>query len=84
MCLAVNEIGDRFGLSEIQSAIKKCPLSEFTRAGRAGNISKRQSATDFQYSGIGGSCPLWNVYEAFSRPGEVLSDLTRIPDLAGA
>lgn len=40
----------------------------FIRVDRAGNISKRQSATEFHFSRIGGSCPLWNVYEAFSRP----------------
>ncbi|MDR2678513.1 MAG: short-chain fatty acyl-CoA regulator family protein, partial [Zoogloeaceae bacterium] len=33
----------------------------FVRVDRAGNISKRQSATDFHFSRIGGSCPLWNI-----------------------
>ncbi|MPY86056.1 MAG: ImmA/IrrE family metallo-endopeptidase, partial [Actinophytocola sp.] len=31
----------------------------FIRVDRAGNISKRQSATDFHFSRIGGTCPLW-------------------------
>lgn len=52
----------------------------FIRVDRAGNISKRQSATDFHFSRIGGSCPLWNVYEAFSRPGEVLTQVAQMPD----
>lgn len=52
----------------------------FIRVDRAGNISKRQSATDFHFSRIGGTCPLWNVYEAFSSPGRVLTQLARMPD----
>ena len=52
----------------------------FIRVDRAGNISKRQSATDFHFSRIGGTCPLWNVYEAFSNPGRVLTQLARMPD----
>jgi hypothetical protein len=50
------------------------------RVDRAGNISKRQSATDFHFSRVGGSCPLWNVYEAFARPGEVVTQLAQMPD----
>lgn len=52
----------------------------FVRVDRAGNISKRQSATDFHFSRVGGSCPLWNVYEAFSAPGRVITQLASMPD----
>ncbi|MFC0217449.1 short-chain fatty acyl-CoA regulator family protein [Pseudochelatococcus lubricantis] len=52
----------------------------FIRVDRAGNISKRQSATDFHFSRIGGTCPLWNVYEAFAHPGRVLTQIARMPD----
>jgi predicted transcriptional regulator/transcriptional regulator with XRE-family HTH domain len=52
----------------------------FIRVDRAGNISKRQSATDFHFSRIGGSCPLWNVYAAFARPDEVLRQVAQMPD----
>ncbi|MDQ1846754.1 short-chain fatty acyl-CoA regulator family protein [Gemmobacter fulvus] len=52
----------------------------FVRVDRAGNISKRQSATDFHFSRIGGTCPLWNVYEAFARPGEILRQVAQMPD----
>lgn len=52
----------------------------FVRVDRAGNISKRQSATDFHFSRVGGTCPLWNVYEAFSRPGRVLRQVAQMPD----
>ncbi|MFT0892266.1 short-chain fatty acyl-CoA regulator family protein [Pseudochelatococcus sp. G4_1912] len=52
----------------------------FIRVDRAGNISKRQSATDFHFSRIGGTCPLWNVYDAFAHPGKVLTQIARMPD----
>lgn len=52
----------------------------FIRVDRAGNISKRQSATDFHFSRFGGTCPLWNVYEAFAEPGRVLTQFASMPD----
>lgn len=52
----------------------------FVRVDRAGNISKRQSATDFHFSRTGGTCPLWNVYEAFAQPERILTQLAQMPD----
>jgi XRE family transcriptional regulator, fatty acid utilization regulator len=52
----------------------------FVRVDRAGNISKRQSATSFHFSRVGGSCPLWNVYEAFAHPGQIQTQLAQMPD----
>jgi len=52
----------------------------FIRVDRAGNISKRQSATHFHFSRTGGTCPLWNVYEAFGQPERVLRQLAAMPD----
>lgn len=52
----------------------------FVRVDRAGNISKRQSATHFHFSRTGGTCPLWNVYEAFAQPERILPQLARMPD----
>ncbi|SEP41938.1 transcriptional regulator, XRE family [Methylobacterium sp. ap11] len=52
----------------------------FIRVDRAGNISKRQSATDFHFSKVGGTCPLWNVYEAFAQPGRTLTQVAAMPD----
>lgn len=52
----------------------------FVRVDRAGNISKRQSATPFHFSRTGGTCPLWTVYDAFSRPGQVLRQIAEMPD----
>lgn len=52
----------------------------FVRTDRAGNISKRQSATDFHFSRFGGTCPLWNVYAAFAQPGRMSVQLAEMPD----
>jgi len=52
----------------------------FVRVDRAGNVSKRQSATAFHFSRVGGTCPLWIIYEAFSQPGQVLRQIARMPD----
>lgn len=50
------------------------------RTDRAGNISKRQSATAFHFSRTGGSCPLWVVHRAFDTPGRVMRQLAEMPD----
>jgi hypothetical protein len=47
---------------------------------RAGNVSKRHSAADFHFSRVGGTCPLWIVYEAFSQPERVLTQVATMPD----
>lgn len=52
----------------------------FVRVDRAGNMSKRQSATGFHFSRSGGTCPLWAVYEAFTTPGRILTQVARMPD----
>jgi XRE family transcriptional regulator, fatty acid utilization regulator len=52
----------------------------FVRVDRAGNMSQRQSATAFHFSRAGGTCPLWNVYEAFASPGRVLTQIAEMPD----
>ena len=52
----------------------------FVRVDKAGNMSKRQSATGFHFSSSGGTCPLWNVYETFSNPGKILVQIDQMPD----
>ncbi|MFT4298965.1 MAG: short-chain fatty acyl-CoA regulator family protein [Aeromicrobium sp.] len=52
----------------------------FVRVDKAGNISKRQSATGFHFSRSGGTCPLWNVYDAFASPGRVDVQVAEMPD----
>ncbi|WP_306367234.1 short-chain fatty acyl-CoA regulator family protein [Nocardiopsis sp. CC223A] len=82
-------LADRFGvgfetvchrLSTLQRPrLTGVPFS-FVRVDRAGNMSKRQSATGFHFSRSGGTCPLWNVYAAFSAPGAVQTQIAEMPD----
>ncbi|MBG6120576.1 MULTISPECIES: short-chain fatty acyl-CoA regulator family protein [unclassified Sphingobium] len=85
----IEKLGRRFGvgfetvchrLSTLQRAQARGVPFFFIRVDRAGNISKRQSATDFHFSRVGGTCPLWNVYEAFAQPGRVLTQVAQMPD----
>jgi XRE family transcriptional regulator, fatty acid utilization regulator len=52
----------------------------FIRTDKAGNISKRQSATAFHFSRVGGSCPLWVVHDAFARSGRIITQVAQMPD----
>lgn len=52
----------------------------FVRVDRAGNITKRHSATRFQFARFGGACPLWNVHDAFTTPGKFLVQIAEMPD----
>ncbi|MFI2238458.1 short-chain fatty acyl-CoA regulator family protein [Streptomyces chrestomyceticus] len=67
-------------LSTLQRTGRRGVPFAFLRVDRAGNISKRQSATDFHFSRLGGTCPLWTVYEAFAAPGRVLTQVAEMPD----
>ncbi|MDR6538598.1 short-chain fatty acyl-CoA regulator family protein [Variovorax soli] len=85
----IDLLGQRFGvgfetvchrLSSLQRPAAPGVPFFFVRVDRAGNISKRQSATHFHFSRTGGTCPLWNVYEAFGQPGHILTQLASMPD----
>ncbi|WP_114393849.1 helix-turn-helix domain-containing protein [Oleisolibacter albus] len=52
----------------------------FVKVDMAGNMSKRSSATRFQFARFGGACPLWNVHQAFAQPGRILVQLAQTPD----
>ncbi|MFD9284927.1 short-chain fatty acyl-CoA regulator family protein [Streptomyces mirabilis] len=85
----IERLTDRYGLgyetvchrlSTLQRPrLRGVPFS-FVRVDRAGNLSKRQSATDFHFSRNGGTCPLWNVYEAFAAPGRIHVQIAEMPD----
>lgn len=85
----IEKLGRRYGvgfetvchrLSTLQRADARGVPFFFIRVDRAGNISKRQSATDFHFSRVGGTCPLWKVYEAFAQPGRILRQIAQMPD----
>ncbi|MFD4543029.1 short-chain fatty acyl-CoA regulator family protein [Streptomyces bauhiniae] len=85
----IERLTDHFGLghetvchrlSTLQRPrLRGVPFS-FVRVDRAGNLSKRQSATGFHFSRAGGTCPLWNVYEAFATPGRIHVQIAEMPD----
>ncbi len=67
-------------LSTLQRpSMRGVPFS-FVRVDKAGNMSKRQSATGFHFSASGGTCPLWNVYETFANPSKILVQIAQMPD----
>ncbi|EFL38086.1 DNA-binding protein [Streptomyces griseoflavus Tu4000] len=88
-CYDIERITDRYGLgyeivcrrlSTLQGpGLRGVPFS-FVRVDRAGNMSKRQSATGFHFSRACGTCPLWNVYEAFPAPGRIHVQVAEMPD----
>lgn len=67
-------------LSTLQRSGQRGVPFFFIRTDRAGNISKRQSATAFHFSRVGGSCPLWVIHEAFSTPGRLRRQVAEMPD----
>ncbi|MFI9052132.1 short-chain fatty acyl-CoA regulator family protein [Streptomyces sp. NPDC053427] len=85
----IERLTDHFGLgyetvchrlSTLQRPrLRGVPFS-FVRVDRAGNMSKRQSASGFHFSRAGGTCPLWNVYEAFAAPGRIHVQIAAMPD----
>ncbi len=67
-------------LSSMQRPGAKGIAFYFVRVDKAGNISKRQSASSFHFAHSGGACALWNVHDAFSSPGKVLTQVAQMPD----
>ncbi|MEU7157928.1 short-chain fatty acyl-CoA regulator family protein [Streptomyces chrestomyceticus] len=85
----IERLTDRFGLgyetvchrlSTLQRPRRRGVPFSFVRVDRAGNMSKRQSATGFHFSRAGGTCPLWNVYEAFTAPSRIHVQIAAMPD----
>ncbi len=67
-------------LSTLQRPTMRGVPFSFVLVDRAGNMSKRQSATGFHFSSSGGTCPLWNVYETFANPGKIGVQIAQMPD----
>lgn len=67
-------------LSMLQRPGNKGVPFYFLRVDRAGNITKRHSATSLQFTRFGGSCPLWNIHKAFESQDEILRQLAGTPD----
>ncbi len=52
----------------------------FVRVDIAGNISKRFSASGLRFARFSGACPRWSVFEAFTTPGMIRTQLSQMPD----
>jgi len=53
----------------------------FVKIDRAGNVVKRHSATRFQFARFGGSCPRWNVHQAFEQnSNKFTAQVAQMPD----
>lgn len=85
----IDLLGRRFGvgfetvchrLSTLQRPRQRGIPFIFVRTDKAGNISKRQSATAFHFSRVGGSCPLWVVHDAFAQPERIVRQVAQMPD----
>jgi predicted transcriptional regulator len=72
------QVGHR--LSTLQRPSARGVPFYFVRVDRAGNILKRHSSTRFQFARFGGTCPLWNVHEAFEAGHRTLVQIAEMPD----
>ncbi|MEQ8481138.1 MAG: short-chain fatty acyl-CoA regulator family protein [Hoeflea sp.] len=82
-------IADRFSTSLEQVAHRLSTLQRpgrkgvpfiFARVDKAGNITKRHSATKLQFARFGSACPLWNAHSAFETPNRIVRQLAETPD----
>jgi predicted transcriptional regulator/transcriptional regulator with XRE-family HTH domain len=85
----IDVIGRRFGTGFEQVAHRLTTLRRpnaegipfhMIRIDVAGNISKRFSASGISIARFSGACPRWNIFTAFSTPGMVRIQLSRMPD----
>jgi hypothetical protein len=85
----IDVIGRRFGTGFEQVAHRLTTLRRpgaegipfhMIRIDVAGNISKRFSASGISIARFSGACPRWNIFTAFSTPGMIRIQLSRMPD----
>ncbi|PTW52174.1 helix-turn-helix domain-containing protein [Rhodovulum kholense] len=85
----VDRLGAAFGTSFEQVSHRLTTLQRdgargvaffLIRVDKAGNVTKRVNATPFALAEKGGSCPVWNVHNAFATPGVILPQLVEMPD----
>ncbi|WP_417783963.1 helix-turn-helix domain-containing protein [Terasakiella pusilla] len=85
----ISILSARFGASIEQVAHRLSTLQRTNNRGvpffllrldNAGNISKRFSADGFHFAKFGGTCPKWNVHDAFATPGQIIVQPVQLPD----
>ena len=84
-----DHLATRFGVSFEQACHRATTLQRtgargvpffFLRIDKAGNVTKRFNATDFQLAEHGGACPRLDVHTAFRTPGKILPQFVEMPD----
>ena len=82
-------LGHRFRTSFEQTAHRLTTLRRpgaegvplhMVRVDIAGNISKRFNASGLRFARFSGACPRWSVFEAFTTPGLIRTQLSQMPD----
>ena len=82
-------LGRRFGTSFEQVCHRLTTLQRpgargipffLIRVDNAGNVSKRFSAAGFHFARFGGTCPRWNVHDAFRVPGQIYTQIIQMED----
>ncbi len=82
-------VGRRFGTSFEQVCHRLTTLQRpgargipffLIRVDNAGNVSKRFSAAGFHFARFGGTCPRWNVHDAFRVPGDIYTQVIQMED----
>lgn len=85
----IEALGRQFGASFEQVAHRLTTLQKpgvegvpffFIRIDAAGNVSKRLDGAGFPFALHGGSCPLWAVHSAFTKPREILTQWVELPE----
>ncbi|MBI1391274.1 MAG: ImmA/IrrE family metallo-endopeptidase [Alphaproteobacteria bacterium] len=85
----IEAIARRLGVSFEQTAHRLATLRRpgqegvpffFIRIDPAGNVSKRYSGDVFPFARYGGSCPIWNVHDAFRNPRRLLTQIIQLPE----
>lgn len=86
-----DHLAARFGVSFEQACHRATTLQRpgakgvpffFLRIDKAGNVTKRFNATDFQLAEYGGACPRLDVHTSFRTPGRIVSQLVELPDMS--
>ena len=52
----------------------------FLSIDHAGNVLKQYSTGGFHFARFGGTCPRWNIHEAFRSPGRTITQLMEMED----
>lgn len=85
----IEALSRQFGASFEQAAHRLTTLQKagqegvpffFIRVDAAGNVSKRLDGAGFPFARHGGSCPLWSLHQAFTRPREIITEWVELPD----